>query len=116
MQSISNLRNNNAYKQTTNQINMIFYKDKEQQRVSFPIKRKTLDFFIMSTGALAAVDFIVVPVISQIFTRELKTLHEYLGLPPQMSDTGIGIGMVYGGVAAVYNFMLRKRFLGKKED
>lgn len=93
---------------------MLFDK-KEEQQVSFPIKRKTLDRLFMFTGGLAVLDFIVAPVISQFTTGELKTLHEYIGLPPQMTENSIGIGMIYGGLAAVYSIFLRKRFLGKKE-
>ncbi len=92
-----------------------FSKDKSKEKVSFPIKRKTLDRLFMVTGGLAVLDFILGAAISHFTSGELKTLHEYLGMPPQMNETAIGIGMIYGLSSVLYAGFLRKRFLGKRD-
>jgi len=57
--------------------------------------RLTIDKVIRGTSIFSVVDFVITPVISQILTGEYKPLHEYLGLPPEMSETQIKAGAAY---------------------
>jgi len=89
--------------------------NKAEKNISLPIKRKTLDGLIKTTGAIAAIDFVITPVISQIFTGEYKPLHEYLGLPPDMNELGVRAGGTYWGLTMMYELFLRKKFVGKRD-
>lgn len=49
------------------------------------------------TGAIAAIAFVIVLLISQMITGEYKPLHEYLGLPLGMNEIGVKAGGAYLG-------------------
>lgn len=89
-------------------------KDKKRQNISLSIKKGTLDMIIMVTSPIAALDFVIVPSVSQMIIGEYKTLHEYLGLPPNMNELEIGIGGAYWGLTMLYSILLRKKFVGEK--
>ncbi len=90
--------------------------NKAEKNISLPIKRKTLDGLIRTTGAIAAIDFVITPFISQMITGEYKSLHEYLGLPPDMNEIGVRAGGVaYWGLTMLYEVFLRNKFVGKSD-
>jgi len=89
--------------------------NKAEKNISLPIKRKTLDGLIRTTSVIAAIDFVIAPVISKIFTGEYKPLHEYLGLPSDMDELGVRAGGAYWGLTMMYELFLRKKFVGKSD-
>lgn len=55
---------------------------------------KFVGFTVHNTAVLAAVvDLALTPPILHIFTGEYKTLHQYLGLPPDMTENQVFFGM-----------------------
>jgi len=88
---------------------------KAEQNISPSVKRKTLDKIIRATSVITAIDFVITPVISQMTTGEPKTLHEYLGLAPDMNELGIRAGAAYWGLTMLYEIFLRNKFVGKSD-
>ena len=86
-----------------------------EQNITLPIKRKTVNGLVALTGCVAAIDFIITPFISQIFTGEARTLHEYAGLPPETNKLGISLGFAYWGLTVLYLSPITKKLLGRPE-
>jgi len=77
--------------------------DRDHEEIMVPNHVAYLDHAIRGASVVLAIDSVIVPFISSAITGEPKTLHEYVGLPPEMDNSKLIAERAVWGCTLLYN-------------